>query len=173
MQISIVSQFETLGPREKEYGTACPIKCVKDLVGNENFLSVSGDNFYTVEDLKLMNIDDEYTYVAGMVHKNPENFGVLLTEGSMLKEIVEKPKTFVGDLINISLYKFTPEIFQKVMQIEKSPRGEYELTDAISLLAKEGKVRVNKVNDFWMDFGKPNDVAKLTQFLEHGDSQKK
>src|SRR4051812_48417521 len=44
--LDIVCQFEILGPKEKEYGTACPLKCVKDLVKNEQFISLVGDNFY-------------------------------------------------------------------------------------------------------------------------------
>jgi len=179
--IKIVNQFEILGPKEKEYGTACPIKCVKDLIKNENFISLCGDNFYTVEDLKLMNIDDNYNYVAGVLNDHPEKFGVLIEDGDdFLEGIVEKPlgrsptgeaKEFVGNLINTSLYKFTPEIFEKVFQIKKSPRGEYEITDAISILAKEKKVKVKKLNDFWMDFGRPEDVEKLSKFLE--DDNKK
>ncbi len=168
--IKIINQFDILGPKEKEYGTACPIKCVKDLIKNENFISLCGDNFYTVEDLKLMNIDDDYNYVAGVSNKHPEKFGVLIEDGDdFLEEIIEKPKKFVGDLINTSLYKFTPEIFDKVFQIGKSPRGEYEITDAVSLLAKEKKVKVKKLNDFWMDFGRPEDVEKLSKFLGNGD----
>ncbi len=163
--IKVVNQFEILGPKEKEYGTACPIKCVKDLVGNENFISLCGDNFYTVEELKAMNIDDEYNYVAGVENENPEKYGVLIEENDFLKKIIEKPKEFVGNFINISLYKFTPEIFEKVFQIEKSPRGEYEITDAISLLAKEKKVKVKRFKDFWMDFGRPEDVQRFKEFL--------
>lgn len=167
--IKIVNQFDILGPKEKEYGTACPIKCVKNLIKNENFISLCGDNFYTVEDLKLMNIDDDYNYVAGIPNGNPEKFGVLIEDGAdFLEGIIEKPKEFVGNLINTSLYKFTPEIFDKVFQIKKSSRGEYEITDAISLLAKEKKVKVKKMNDFWMDFGRPEDVEKLSKFLENG-----
>ena len=63
------------------------------------------------------------------------------------------------------MYKFTPEIFDKIFQIEKSSRGEYEITDAISLLAKEKKVKVKKLNDFWMDFGRPEDIIKISRFL--------
>lgn len=171
--IKIVNQFEILGPKEKEYGTACPIKCVKNLIKNENFISLCGDNFYTVEDLKLMNIDDNYNYVAGIANGHPEKFGVLIEDGDdFLDKIVEKPKKFVGNLINTSLYKFTPEIFDKVFQIEKSPRGEYEITDAVSLLAKEKKVKVKKLNDFWMDFGRPEDIEKLSKFLERGQTSK-
>lgn len=163
--IKIVNQFEILGPKEKIYGTACPLMCVKDLVGQENFISLCGDNFYSVEDLKLMNNDDEYNYVAGLESKTPEKFGVLLEDGEFLKEIVEKPKEYIGSLINTSLYKFTPEIFEKINQIKKSPRGEYEITDAVSLLAKEKKVKIKKIEKFWMDFGRPEDVEKFSQFL--------
>ena len=170
--IKIVNQFDILGPKEKEYGTACPIKCVKDLVKNENFISLCGDNFYSVEDLKLMNIDDEFCYIAGLKHENPEKFGVLIEDGDdFLENIIEKPKEFVGNLVNTSLYKFTPEIFEKVLQIGKSPRGEYEITDAISLLAKEKKVKIKKISNFWMDFGRPEDVEKLSKFLKNENNK--
>ena len=166
--ISLVNQFEVLGPKEKEYGTACPLKCVKDLVGNESFISLVGDNFYSVQDLRVMNIDDHFCYVAGMENDHTEKFGVLLTDGEFLTEIIEKPKEFVGNLVNTSLYKFTTDVFEKLPLIEKSPRGEYEITDVISLLAKEKKVKVKIIKDNWMDFERPEDIEKFSQeFLKH------
>ncbi len=165
-KISIVSQFEILGPKEKEYGTACPLKCVKDFVKNENFISLVGDNFYSANDLKAMNIDDQYNYVAGLENDHPEKFGVLITEGEFLKEIIEKPKEFVGNLINTSLYKFTPEVFEKLPLIKKSERGEYEITDVISLLAKDGKVKIKIIKDNWMDFGRPEDIEKFSGYIK-------
>ena len=160
----VINQFEVLGPKEKIYGTACPLMCVKDV--NEPFLYICGDNFYSVGDLRAMNITDNFNYVAGVESDHPENFGVLVAEGELLKEIVEKPKKFVGNLVNASLYKFTPEIFGKVMRVNKSSRGEYEITDAVSSLAEEKMVKVIKLKDFWMDFGKPDDVEKLENFLK-------
>src|SRR3989344_4296174 len=65
--INLVNQFEDLGPKEKEYGTACPLKCVRDFVGNEPFISLVGDNFYSVDDLKSMNIYVDYFYIFGLV----------------------------------------------------------------------------------------------------------
>jgi len=163
--IKIVNQFDVLGPKEKMYGTACPLMCVKNFIGNESFISLVGDNYYTVEDLKAMGKDDKFCYVAGRVEEHPEKFGVLLTDGEMLKEIIEKPKEFVGNLINTSLYTFTPEVFEKLSLIQKSVRGEYEITDVISLLAKEKKVKIVKTNNYWMDFGNPEDVEKITKYL--------
>ena len=136
-KIDIVSQYEILGPKEKEYGTACPVKCVRDFVGNEPFIFLCGDNLYSVKDLQSMSINDKYNYVAALEHKNPEKYGVLITDNGFLKEIIEKPKKFVSSLINAGLYKFTREVFKKISKIKKSPRGEYEITDVISLLAKE------------------------------------
>lgn len=166
LKIDLISQYEILGPKEVAYGTACPIKCARELVGQENFISLAGDNFYTVEQLKAMNINDEFSHVAGVEHDHPERFGVLIEEDGYLKEIKEKPEEFVSNFINISLYKFTPEIFEKISEIKKSPRGEYEITDAINLLAKEKKVKINKMKDFWMDFGRPDDIEKFSKFLQ-------
>jgi bifunctional UDP-N-acetylglucosamine pyrophosphorylase/glucosamine-1-phosphate N-acetyltransferase len=166
-RIELISQFDTLGPKEKEYGTACPLKCVKEFVGNEPFISLVGDNFYSAKDLSSMNIDDEYTYIAGLENDHPEKFGVLITNGEFLTEIVEKPKEFVGNLVNTSLYKFTFEVFEKLPLIKKSPRGEYEITDVLSLLAKDKKVKVKKIQDNWMDFGNPADIEKFSELL-HG-----
>src|SRR3989344_41803 len=167
--IDTVNQFEVLGPKEKEYGTACPLKCVKDWTAGENFISLVGDNMYSARDLEAMDVDDEYNYVGGLKHEAPERFGVLIGEGELLKEIIEKPKEFVGNLINTSLYKFTPAMFEKLPLIGRSPRGEYEITDVISLLAKDGRVKVKILQDNWMDFGRPEDIEKFSEeFLQHG-----
>lgn len=168
--VDIISQYEILGPKEKEYGTACPVKCVKDII-SEPFVFLYGDNLYSVKDLKAMNVNDDYHYVAGMEHQHPEKYGVLIEQNGFLQKIVEKPKTFVGNLINTGPFKFMPEIFDKVSQIRKSPRGEYEITDAISLLAKDGKVKVKKIEDYWIDFGNPGDIIRLSKFLKDENSK--
>jgi len=164
-KIRIVSQYEILGPKDKMYGTACPLKCVKDIVKKSQFLYLCGDNLYSVSDLKAMNIKGKYSYVAGIYRKNPEKYGVLVGENGVLKKIVEKPKEFFGNIINTGLYKFTAEIFDKIKKISKSPRGEYEITDAINLLARENKVKIQKIQDFWLDFGNPADIIQLSYFL--------
>jgi NDP-sugar pyrophosphorylase family protein len=124
LKIQIVDQLEILGPKEKEYGTACPVKCVKDIVGKEGFIYVYGDNLFSVEDLKSMNIDDKFCCIAGLKQEHPEKYGVLIEDGDdFLEEIIEKPKEFVGNLINAGLYKFTNEVFDKVFEIKKISKG--------------------------------------------------
>lgn len=166
IKIQLVNQFEILGPKEKEYGTLCPLKCVKDLVDKENFLLVCGDNLFSVRDLKAMGVEDEYNYIGASTTDHPEKYGVLITDKEgRLKEIIEKPQEFIGNLVNKGIYKFTPEVFEKISQVKISPRSEYEITDAVTLLAKEDKVKVKMLQDLWLDFGNPDDIAKVENFL--------
>ena len=191
---TLVNQFEILGGREKEYGTLCPIKCVKDIVGKENFLAIYGDNFFSTKTLKAFNINDNYNYIGASFHPHPEKYGVLIEENGFLKEIVEKPTRLKTDLdgggrrsdtserqsqygsrenrlranilINAGIYKFTPEIFAKIPQVSLSPRGEYELTDAVNLLAKEKKVKIKKIPDKRFELGNPADIIRFARFLK-------
>lgn len=167
---NVLNQYDILG--KDQYGTACPVRCVKDITKKEHFLYVCGDNLYSVKDLESMNVGGNYNYVAGFWHNNPEKYGVLITDDGFLKEIIEKPKKYVGNLINAGLYKFTPDIFGKVAKIKKSKRGEYEITDAVTLLARERKVKVKKIKDYWLDFGNPGDIIKLSNFVKNSNSLK-
>jgi dTDP-glucose pyrophosphorylase len=111
-------------------------------------------------------VEDEYNWVAGYEVRDPSRYGVFVTKDDYLVRIHEKPKEFVGNIINTGLYKFTPEIFEKIKQINISSRGEYEIVDAITLLATEGKVKVKKIQDYWIDFGCLEDIPKVEEFLK-------
>ncbi|HLD27561.1 MAG TPA: sugar phosphate nucleotidyltransferase [Patescibacteria group bacterium] len=167
-KITVVNQFNVLGDK---YGTACPIECVKDIIRHdESFVSVCGDNLYSIGDLKKMFIDDDFTYVAGLKHPRPEKYGVLIPNGEdYLEKIIEKPTSYVGNLINTGLYKFTPSVFKRLPLIAESIRGEYEITDVINLLAQEKRVKIREIEDYWLDFGKPEDVQTIGEFLTNNN----
>lgn len=164
-KIKIINQFKTLG--EKEYGTACAIKCVCNFTKSESFIAMYGDNLYSPRDMKSFDIDDEFCYAGGLLHPHPEEYGELIVHDDFLEKIIEKPKNPTTKLINCGFYKFTPEIFGAIEKIKLSPRGEYELTDAVSWLAAQKKVKVKIIRDFWLDFGKPSDIPKIAKFLKN------
>ncbi|MBT3690335.1 NTP transferase domain-containing protein [bacterium] len=162
--ITVINQFDELGDK---YGTACPIECVKDLI-KENFISVNGDNLYSVHDLKRMMIDDDFNYIAGIKVQDPQKYGVLIRDGDdYLDSINEKPENYVGNLINTGLFKLTPNVFSKLPDLKKSSRDEYEFTDIITMLAQEKKVKIKEIADYWLDLGKPSDVKKIEYFLNN------
>jgi dTDP-glucose pyrophosphorylase len=63
---------------------------------------------------------------------------------------------------NAGLYAFRPSIFEFIAQLEPSPRGEYELTDAVRDLARSGrKVKVLQLTGEWADVRDPEILARL------------
>lgn len=162
---TIVNQFAVVG--EEKYGTACPILAVKDFFRDEEFIALNGDNLYSETDLERFRTEDGTNYIAGFKVDNPDHYGILnVDENDMLLNIVEKPKEFVGDLINVGLYKFTPEVFPVMDNVTLSPREEYEITDGINTLAQDKKVKVLRVQEYWHDFGRPEDVITISDFLQ-------
>ncbi len=151
--------------QKEQLGTGHAAKTARGFVGNESFVLLMGDNLYSPRDLRAMAKSDGFCCIAGMHHKSPEKYGVLVRKDDMLEKIVEKPKSFVGNIINTGLYRLTPEIFRALEKITRSPRGEYEITDALTLLAEEGKVKVFLLQDYWLDFGCEEDIQKIAGFL--------
>ncbi len=152
--------------QDEQKGTGHAAKLAKDFAGKDNFILLGGDNLWSTKDLQSIPMKNDTCYVAGMHVDHPQQYGVLVVEHDKLVKIVEKPKKFVGDLINTGLYKFTPEIFDALGKIKISPRGEYELTDAITILAGEGKVGVLDLEDYWLDLGSVEDIEKVEKFLK-------
>ena len=65
---------------------------------------------------------------------------------------------------NAGIYIFTPILFDFTARLQKSPRGEYELTDAIRGLAQSGKkVKAFELSGEWADVRDPEILAQLNQ----------
>jgi NDP-sugar pyrophosphorylase family protein len=65
---------------------------------------------------------------------------------------------------NAGIYAFRASIFDYVARLEKSPRGEYELTDAIRAMSLAGKrVQAVEIIGEWADVRDPEVLAQLNQ----------
>src|SRR5581483_7466952 len=63
---------------------------------------------------------------------------------------------------NAGIYIFTPALFEFTARLQKSPRGEYELTDAVSgLIASHHPMAGMKIAGRWVDVRDPEVLAKL------------
>ncbi len=91
---------------------------------------------------------------------------VFINEHQELVDLREKPKPGepTSPWYNAGIYTFRPDIFEFTERLEKSPRGEYELTDAIRALAQSGRrVRCLELNGEWADVRDPEVVAQLNR----------
>lgn len=136
-------------------GTAAALKTASKLKDDE-FIVIYGDLFFGEDALKALFSTDFSNVVLGIKVKNPKDYGLIsVTSDGELQKIVEKPEVPFTDLINGGIYKFSGDIFTYLEKIEQSPRGEYELTDAINLMALNQRIKVETYNGYWLDLGKP------------------
>jgi UDP-N-acetylglucosamine diphosphorylase/glucosamine-1-phosphate N-acetyltransferase len=93
----------------------------------------------------------------------PESYGIIEQDAEgKVKRIVEKPAAgkAPSNLANAGVYAFSKEVFDKIKQTKASIRGEWELTDAITMLAQEDKTveAAQLKKDDWFDVGRPWDL---------------
>jgi dTDP-glucose pyrophosphorylase len=63
---------------------------------------------------------------------------------------------------NAGIYLFRPLVFEFTARLQKSPRGEYELTDAVSGLVTSGhRIAGLEIQGRWVDVRDPEVLAKL------------
>jgi UDP-N-acetylglucosamine diphosphorylase / glucose-1-phosphate thymidylyltransferase / UDP-N-acetylgalactosamine diphosphorylase / glucosamine-1-phosphate N-acetyltransferase / galactosamine-1-phosphate N-acetyltransferase len=94
---------------------------------------------------------------------HPENYGIIeQAADGKVKRIVEKPAAgkAPSNLANAGVYAFSKDVFDKIRQTKASVRGEWELTDAITMLCEEGKcvLAAELSKDDWFDVGRPWDL---------------
>jgi bifunctional UDP-N-acetylglucosamine pyrophosphorylase/glucosamine-1-phosphate N-acetyltransferase len=108
--------------------------------------------------------------------KKPESYGVVeVVAGQTVKSILEKPASgqAPSNLANAGIYLFSKEIFDKLKQTKASVRGEWELTDALSLLIEDEKtVLAAEISEGdWLDIGRPWDLLEANSWalkrMEH------
>jgi NDP-sugar pyrophosphorylase family protein len=144
-------------------GTAGALKAVAGSIAAPFFL-LYGDNLVSHVDLEQ--ICAERYCLAGLPVSDPRAFGVLDTDGAHVRRILEKPADPPpGALANPGMYHFDQAVFPLLTEIQPSPRGEYELTDLIELLARRHPVGYRACAGFWIPVGNPWEALAAGLFL--------
>ncbi len=159
LKITYVEQKEILGT-----GNAAAV--AEPYVEGE-FVLIYGDLLFAADAVKqavdLYRSAKPEAVMAVVPVDKPESYGIIeFAEGKKLKRIVEKPEAgkAPSNLANAGVYVFSNEVFDKLRNVKKSVRGEWELTDALTMLASEGKTVLvaELAKDAWFDVGRPWDL---------------
>ena len=164
-------------------GTGKAPEYAKEFVGSSDFLLTYGDILVRPE-----------TYQRMVDRWRGGNFGGLLTvtegqdvtQGGLnffddqfcLTRLVEKPNAAQLEELratgwlkpgapvwyNAGIYLFRPVLFEFTARLQKSPRNEYELTDAISAMVAAGHAIAGlKIEGRWVDVRDPAVLASLQE----------
>lgn len=148
-------------------GTGRVVELAKDFAGADPFILSYGDILIDpVNYRRLATLDDAEALIS--VKHNPGEIAkggaVFVNERFEMTDLREKPQPGepTSPWYNAGVYAFRPSIFEFTTRLEKSPRGEYELTDAIRALALSGrKIQALELSGDWADVRDPEVLAQL------------
>jgi UDP-N-acetylglucosamine diphosphorylase / glucose-1-phosphate thymidylyltransferase / UDP-N-acetylgalactosamine diphosphorylase / glucosamine-1-phosphate N-acetyltransferase / galactosamine-1-phosphate N-acetyltransferase len=152
-------------------GTGRVVELSRDFVADSPFILSYGDILVDPENYKRVvhlpnNLEAIITVTRG---EDVRKGGAVFVNKQMeLVDLREKPKPSeaTSPWYNAGLYAFRPSIFEFTAKLQPSPRGEYELTDAIRDLAQSGKkVQAQELIGEWADVRDPEILAKLNRQL--------
>jgi len=156
------------GEQTVQDGTGKAPEVARQWVGNEPFLLMYGD-------ILLRPPTDYGRLVAAFKEdgvialKDGEDLtkggAVVLNEAGLMIDLIEKGEAAQAPknaFYNAGIYILTPRIFEFTSRLEKSPRGEYELTDALKASVQAGaQLRGVLLQTAWADVRDPGVLAEL------------
>jgi dTDP-glucose pyrophosphorylase len=156
-------------------GTGKVVELAKEFCGPDFFILSYGDILVDPSSYHLLTHPGDADLILTVRHTDDASKGgaVYLNEKFEVIELREKqqPGEASTPWYNAGVYTFKSTIFSYIARLEKSPRGEYELTDAVSAMAREGKkVKAVEIEGNWADVGDPETLSALN-IRPPGDSR--
>jgi UTP--glucose-1-phosphate uridylyltransferase len=169
MNVAYVRQGEPLG-----LGHA--VLVTKDLVGDEPFAVILGDDVIDARPPALRQLIDVFHEMGGPVlaveqvpEENVSAYGIIDAEEVRpgvyrIRDLVEKPPRdeAPSNLAVMGRYVFTPEIFDALVEVRPGKHGELQLTDAIEILLGRQEVYGLTFSSGRFDTGNKLDYLKAT-----------
>ena len=156
-------------PQDKPLGLAHVVKISESFIGNDNFIFYLGDNILVGGLRKFI---DDFEINSSNCHlvlskvPDPNRFGVAEVVDDRIVSIEEKPDNPKSDLAVTGIYLYDKNIFEAVNNIEPSPRGELEISDAHQYLLDKGfNLSYSEITGWWKDTGKPSDLLDANRLV--------
>jgi dTDP-glucose pyrophosphorylase len=150
-------------------GTGRVVDLARDFAGGDPFILSYGDILVSPGNYHRLAAPAPGDEAIISVKRNEDvskGGAVFVNERFELTDLREKPKPGepTSPWYNAGIYTFRPSIFEFTARLERSPRGEYELTDAIRALAQSGnRVQAIELEGDWADVRDPEVLAELNR----------
>jgi len=143
-------------------GTGQATALIEEFAAGEPFLMMFGDiatsRRHAADIVRIYADERPAALLSVRYFRDPASGGAVYVEGNRVVRIVERPKPgeTTTHYINAGIFVFPPAIFDLLRRVDLSPRGEYELTDALRMLIESGQtVRAYDLEGFWVNVTDP------------------
>jgi dTDP-glucose pyrophosphorylase len=165
-KFGVAIQYETQTVQD---GTGKVVALAHNVVADDPFVLSYGDILVAPENYRRLCTtlgDAEAVLTVKRSDDVSQGGAVFVNEKFELTDLREKPKPGepTSPWYNAGIYAFRPSIFDYIAKLRPSPRGEYELTDAVRDLALAGKkVQALEIAGDWADVRDPEILAQLNR----------
>jgi glucose-1-phosphate thymidylyltransferase len=138
-------------------GIADAIALAEELTKNESLMVILGDNIFNFnlhDAVERFEQQKKGAKIFGVhVGKLANQYGVVeMGEEGKVLSLIEKPKKPKSDIAAIGVYMYDRRVFDFIRQLERSDRGELEVTDLNNFYLHEGTLTC-EIMDWWIDAG--------------------
>ena len=150
-------------------GTADALNASREqLRGEERFVAVYGDDYYHEKALAgflKKGVRSEGLMMGAALVHDSSRFGSLAIEKGRVMSIREKATGKGPGRVNAGIYLLNNSIFPAIQRTRKSSRGEFELTESLEILIREGQ-RVQALSfgeGEWLGLSHPWDLLEANK----------
>jgi len=153
-------------------GISYAIDHAHNVLGDEPFLCFLGDNIFSGGLKPYVNKfrgggADALILLKKATRQEAQKYGVACFNGDRLVGLEEKPATPKSNFIVVGAYFLTNKFFEVYSKLNRSARGEYEITDAINLLLPN--VRYEVYDGEWFDCGTFDNMLEASEYFKNGE----
>lgn len=154
--------------QEGEGGIADALKLAEHFVNRDQFVLMLGDNFVEESIRPFVEEFEKQEQGARILLKeveHPEHYGVAEIDGDKITQIVEKPKTDIGNLAVTGIYLYDEQVWDMLPTLKPSARGELEITDVNNAYLEKGELKFDVLSGWWADAGESFETYLRAQNL--------
>jgi glucose-1-phosphate thymidylyltransferase len=159
--------------QESPEGLAQAFTLGGEFIGDDKVALILGDNIFFGQGLQGILREAAALTSGGVIFgyrvKDPERYGVVEFDKNLkVLSIEEKPELPRSQYAIPGLYFFDNDVVKIAATLEKSPRGEYEITDVIKKFVQRGDLQVQLLGRgfAWLDTGTHDSLLEAGSFVE-------
>ena len=146
----------------------------EEFIGDDACAMVLGDNIFygggltSVLRQAVANAEQGNATVFGYYVEDPERFGIMEFDNEWnVLSVEEKPANPKSNYCITGLYFYPAGVAETAKKVERSARGEYEITDLNKLYLEEGTLRVKLFSRgfAWLDTGNCDSLLEAGNFI--------
>jgi dTDP-glucose pyrophosphorylase len=183
----------TFAIQQEARGTADAVLAARAFAGNEPFLVLNSDNYYSADVLRALvtldgqglpafsrstliersNIDPDRIRSYAMLTIDPDGYLLDIVEKPDARAFAQYDRHDADVRVSMNCWRFAPSIFTACSRIQPSPRGELELPNAVRYAVQMmgERFRAIPVESGVLDLSRREDIAEVERRLAHVDPQ--